>query len=504
VPDIAEVSDPRTRAGRQASFLFAVGGARTLVAALTSTVALRPDLLREGLADLLLAVVALLVPWRRLPRWASLLLAVPAFAVMGAALHEDLVPERAVAVPFVIVFAWAGANHGRWRSLLLLPGAALAYVLPSTGTAAGVDVRAMLITLGGCVLVAEILALAMDNLLRSNARAEHAARAFGAVARASAGLHNLDPERVLDAVADAVVDLGYDGANIAVIDASNGTFRPMHVRGIFRDVGGVPLDLSQGMTGEVWRTEQPLVVDDYQHSRWAVETIRSTGVTSTIGVPVFCRRAVVAVLYASSLRHRAIPDEEVEAMRILAATAGAALENAEQYAAERTSAAHHAAAALTDPLTGVGNRRHAHQLLDDLRPGDTLVMIDLDRFKAVNDRLGHAAGDAVLRALADHLVAGLRDSDRVARIGGEEFLVVLTGVEEDRAALTVQRLMDTWRRTQPVTTYSAGIAHHEGGSAEATLEAADQALYAAKDAGRDAWRVFTARAPMPRSAVLPR
>jgi diguanylate cyclase (GGDEF)-like protein len=501
------VSDPRTRAGRQASFLFAVGGARTLVAALTAEAGLAPDLLRQGLADLLLAAVALLVPWRRLPLWSSLLLAVPAFAVMGAALGDGLVPERAVAVPFVVVFAWAGANHGRWRSLLLLPGAALAYVLPSLGTEGGVAVRALLLILGGCVLVAEILARAMENLLASNARAEHAARAFGAVARASAGLHNLDPERVLDAVADAVMDLGYDGANIAVIDASDRTFRPMHVRGIFQGVGGVTLDLSEGMTGEVWRTEQPLVVADYQHSQWAVEAIRATGVTSTIGVPVFCRRSVVAVLYASSLRHRAIPEEEVEAMRILAGTAGAALENAEQYLAERTSAAQHAVAALTDPLTGVGNRRYAHQLLVDLRPGDTVVMIDLDGFKAVNDQLGHAAGDAVLRALASHLAAGLRDSDRVARIGGEEFLVVLGGVEEDRAALTVQRLMETWRRARPVATYSAGIAHHVGGPAEATLEAADQALYAAKAAGRDALRVFTARVPTTRTqlaAVTPR
>jgi diguanylate cyclase (GGDEF)-like protein len=311
---------------------------------------------------------------------------------------------------------------------------------------------------------------------------------------------------VLDAVADAVIELGYDGANLALVDPTGDGFRPMHARGVAQAFGEMSLRGGGGVTGKVLRTRQPVVLEDYPTSPLALEALASSGVRSTIAVPVFRGGDVVAVLYATSLTRRAIPDEEVEAMRILATTAGTALENAQEFLAQLTSARTHAAAALTDSLTGVGNRRYAEQLLADLTPGDSVVMIDLDRFKGVNDRLGHAAGDEVLRALATHLLAGLREDDRVARFGGEEFLVVLRGVTPTRAARTVERLLASWRATEPVTTFSAGIAHHsEGSSAEQTLERADQALYAAKDAGRDTWRTDTSapRLPRPRRVEVP-
>src|SRR5207244_2384466 len=106
-------------------------------------------------------------------------------------------------------------------------------------------------------------------------------------------------------------------------------------------------------------------------------------------------------------------------------------------------------------LTGVGNRRHAVGLLDSLQAGDAVVLIDLDNFKDVNDTDGHAAGDAVLVALAHHLRSCVRDADLIARYGGEEFVVVLR--EAGTHALhTTERLLEEWRRGRPRTTYSAG------------------------------------------------
>jgi diguanylate cyclase (GGDEF)-like protein len=207
-----------------------------------------------------------------------------------------------------------------------------------------------------------------------------------------------------------------------------------------------------------------------------------------VAAPVTTGGAVVAVLYGTYDRQRAHYDEDVEAMRMLAATAATALENAHRYAAQRESARHHAAAALTDQLTGVGNRRRAEEVLAGLTRRDTLVMIDLDHFKDVNDNVGHAAGDQLLRALARHLRAGVREVDHVLRYGGEEFLLVLHDLDASQAERLVQRLLVSWRETAPAATFSAGVAQHVCGGPVATVERADRAMYAAKAAGRDTYR----------------
>jgi len=153
--------------------------------------------------------------------------------------------------------------------------------------------------------------------------------------------------------------------------------------------------------------------------------------------------------------------------------------------------------AVRDGLTGLHNRRHLHAVLDVLVSASlaggsplTAVMIDLDHFKTVNDSHGHAAGDAVLVAVARELTAAVRADDVVVRMGGEEFCVVLPGV----APAEVLHRFDAWRvriagldlvRGVRVTVSAgvAGLGH--GGSSDALLRSADDALYAAKVAGRD-------------------
>lgn len=489
--------DPRTRAGRQAALLLGIGGARALLAMAVGPDGQDGEYLLLGVAALALAATIARVPWQRLPAWSSLPLVVPGFGMVSATESLGLVPARASGVAFVLVFAWVGANHRRWTSPALLPLAGLAYALPTATAAEGLDVRALLLTLAVCVLVAEIIAHSRSVAADNQQRAEQATHAFRVVARASAGLHHLDPDRVLDSVADAVLDLGYDGANLAVRDQVRNTFHPTHGRGIATGFAGTTLQHSEGVTGEVYRTSRPVVVADYPSSDFAVPVIAAAGVRSVIAVPVFRGRDVVAVLYAMSRAVRQATDEEVEVMRILSATAGTALDNAEEFLAQQRVAQRHATAALIDPLTGVGNRRYAEQLLSGLRTGDSLVMIDLDGFKDINDRLGHAAGDRVLRELADHLVGSLREVDCVARFGGEEFLVVLSRLDPAHGEDTVHRLLQTWRERHPATTFSAGIAHHGPLAAEVTLDQADQALYAAKAAGRDTWRTYASTSVVP-------
>jgi diguanylate cyclase (GGDEF)-like protein len=158
--------------------------------------------------------------------------------------------------------------------------------------------------------------------------------------------------------------------------------------------------------------------------------------------------------------------------------------------------------ATRDSLTGLLNRREFDRILDEeaeraLRFGHALalIMIDIDHFKSINDAHGHPAGDAVLREIARRLSAQVRTVDRIARLGGEEFALIL--VQADRAAaLQVAQQIGATMRGEAVrvddtralaVTVSAGVATlpRDAATAAGLIAAADQALYAAKSAGRD-------------------
>lgn len=159
-------------------------------------------------------------------------------------------------------------------------------------------------------------------------------------------------------------------------------------------------------------------------------------------------------------------------------------------------ARHHHREARTDSLTGLLNRRALFDRFvpGRLPPGSTVIMFDLDHFKSINDRLGHATGDLVLQSFAAVLEANLRASDAVARLGGEEFCAVLTdlslrsgsGVAE-RARTAFEAAVIHSPRGIAGTTVSAGVAISgaDGEPFEDVLRRADEALYAAKREGRN-------------------
>jgi len=155
--------------------------------------------------------------------------------------------------------------------------------------------------------------------------------------------------------------------------------------------------------------------------------------------------------------------------------------------------------AITDELTGLYNRRFANDILDqqkalaDRGTYDFVVcMLDLDFFKHVNDAYGHPGGDAVLCQLAKILQRMVRDVDFVARMGGEEFLLVLSNTNEAGAAYAMERLRQALKTTQwegfPQLrlTLSVGISRYVSPEPwQTTLQRSDSALYQAKDSGRD-------------------
>ena len=157
--------------------------------------------------------------------------------------------------------------------------------------------------------------------------------------------------------------------------------------------------------------------------------------------------------------------------------------------------------AIRDPLTNLFNRRYLEETLDrELSRASReeypvcIIMIDLDHFKRVNDTYGHEAGDLVLKAIADSLSEQSRRGDFACRYGGEEFVIVMPNVrletayeraENLRQSLTLLRVPYEYYSLS--VTISMGIAcfPEHGQTREAILRAADQAMYAAKDAGRD-------------------
>jgi diguanylate cyclase (GGDEF)-like protein len=159
--------------------------------------------------------------------------------------------------------------------------------------------------------------------------------------------------------------------------------------------------------------------------------------------------------------------------------------------------------AMLDALTGLSNRRHFNDMLRDVvqeAGPDTqhaVLMIDLDRFKAINDTLGHPVGDALLCLVAQRLRRVTREQDLVARLGGDEFVILLPNGET--AETLASRVVDVLSRPFLVEGHvanigaSVGIAHyHHGGQTgvEDLMRHADLALYDAKGAGRRTWRTF--------------
>ena len=228
---------------------------------------------------------------------------------------------------------------------------------------------------------------------------------------------------------------------------------------------------------------------------------RLTEIRATVAVPVVVDGAVVAYLNLDSFRARdAFGSRALEVAGALAVQVGVALQ---RLGLERRLVH----VATHDELTGLPNRLFLHHRLAQAVAGAhrhgrrvALLMLDLDGFKPVNDRYGHAAGDAVLRQVAERLRATLRAEDTVARIGGDEFVVLIEHpVTQAHAESVARKLVDAL--AQPLAALgqeitlgtSVGVALFPDHTADPDrlLKAADDAMFAAKDAGKGHVRVAT-------------
>ena len=257
--------------------------------------------------------------------------------------------------------------------------------------------------------------------------------------------------------------------------------------------------LSRHLTGDT----HTLFVPDLAEPPWDADPAREVVPwNSYFGAKlIVANREFGALVFAGRKpRPSGIADWDRDLLQLMALFVAAALERAQH--AERIEQL-----AFYDSLTGLPNRvlfndrmRQTMSAAKRYKRGFAVMYLDLDEFKEINDRHGHPVGDLVLRAVADRLVAALRESDTVARFGGDEFVIlqpVVNGSSDaaDLAGRLVEAMCEPLKIgdfEQAVHT-SVGIAlfPQDGESADELMDHADRALYRAKGAGRNQWQFYS-------------
>ena len=243
--------------------------------------------------------------------------------------------------------------------------------------------------------------------------------------------------------------------------------------------------VTEGVSGRVICTGQLIAIDDYRRAE-ARSQLAPLAVEGIIGVPLRERdRVIGSLVVGTQIAGRTWTERQRELLSSYAEQVGLTL------CVARASDA--LAKAFTDPLTGLGNRallldRLEHELVRSDRGGGpvTVLFLDLDRFKLVNDSLGHAIGDQLLAAVADRLRGCIRDGDLCARLGGDEFAVLLASTAD--AGVVAQRVIEALQQRFQIAGHEAFVSVSIGiatgrDDAATLLRNADVAMYHAKRAG---------------------
>ncbi|HJW21837.1 MAG TPA: GAF domain-containing protein [Candidatus Limnocylindrales bacterium] len=299
---------------------------------------------------------------------------------------------------------------------------------------------------------------------------------------------------LIETTADRLLDLiACDNLVIEVVDPSTRLLAPRTARG--RDRDQLMSTWDPGETGlATWVIEHnvPQLIDEEFDDR-RVNT-HGTGPVhgALVCVPLRSRTGATGVITAERLGEgRRFTDDEFELVQLFAAQVSIGLQNAEAHQAVEQRA-------RTDVLTGLLNHgtfvERMNRLIGAHEPF-SLVMLDLDRFKGVNDGFGHLAGDRLLRQVADAIVRASRETDAVFRYGGDEFAVLLPGTTAREVGAVAERIRGSiaatvgpgsgWRGRARALEASAGTASFpdDGATPEEVLLAADRACFVAKRSG---------------------
>jgi diguanylate cyclase (GGDEF)-like protein len=313
----------------------------------------------------------------------------------------------------------------------------------------------------------------------------------------------LDPTTLDDDIsAGARAVIAADVVVVVETEEGSGKYRITSMDGGDRSKIGQTIGIGEGISGRALR-KRTVVVDDHMTRSQYPKNVADAEVPDALAAmaaPMVVADEIVGVVtWLRGDLTQVFTQQEQEIAALVGSRAGLALVNARLHQRTRD-------AAITDPLTGLHNRRHFDAALEredairrrvpaERRGNRSAILFDLDHFGQVNKRFGHQVGDRVLKLFAETLKVRARESDLVARYGGEEFVVVLETAGREEAIAIAEQVrkafgqlkVDTGMGDELRTTVSAGCAQLEAWEVEGTLllERADVALAMAKAGGRD-------------------
>ncbi len=373
--------------------------------------------------------------------------------------------------------------------------------------------------------IAENVSFAMENLdseaerAKADAQKERLARMLAALSATNeAIIRATSRQELFGLVCEAVAHGGkFTSTTVGLVNSDSDLLNIVAVAGLTSETTRtVTLSTNaerpegRGLTGTAFRSRQPCVSNDYMadprgsafHAR-----VRSDGAKSGAAFPLLVRGQAVGVMLIMSAEKDNFTAEFTELLRRLVDNVSFALENFDR-ADEKTRADERIEyLASHDSLTNLPNRemfngllRHTIEVARRHQRRFAVLFIDLDRFKVINDSLGHDAGDMLLVETAARLRSSLRASDVVARLGGDEFVVILEDASERRDIERIAGELLT-ALSKPLelsghechTTASIGIAMYppDGSDMQTLTKNADMAMYLAKEDGKNGFRFFT-------------
>jgi len=242
-----------------------------------------------------------------------------------------------------------------------------------------------------------------------------------------------------------------------------------------------------GFCGIVLQTKEPLIISDYRESdNVESKLMEVTGARSLIASPIFAGGEVGGVIFVAHRNANFFSYDNYKLLQVISSHVGLAIANATLHAAVRRMV-------ITDNLTGLHARHYLNeqiQLRQRQDPAGSLILVDIDYFKRVNDTYGHQIGDRILIQVSNVIKSCIRETDIAARWGGEELAVYLPLVRIEQAIRIAERIRQRVEaETDPDVTVSCGVSEwtqeDDKISPETLFYRADMALYAAKNRGRN-------------------
>lgn len=309
---------------------------------------------------------------------------------------------------------------------------------------------------------------------------------------------------LLDSVLDTVLMVtGVEVGGIFLLDKQTSKLLLRAHRGMSpefaRQVQGVTV--GDGFIGQVAKSGKPILVEDVSADS-KLSWMRKMGddIQSVAAVPIMAKEKILAVMGVGSRKYRKFPDWEMLMLDTIANQIGMAIENARLYE-------HAVELAFTDGLTGLYNRRYIMEQIERefiraqrSKAPMSLIMVDLDGLKAINDRFGHHEGDGFLKEVAGIVKVNTRASDVAARWGGDEFMLLAPGTDSRSASKIAERIRAQVERykiqlegDEVGITISAGIVSYPAHASvvEELLKKVDEAMYNAKRGGKNQSSVFS-------------